>query len=100
MTDMEEDLDINIYLFGSFQKKRQSNDIDLLIVYNGIGFKKVKEVKKNISYKLQDMFGIPVHFTTLSREELLKTPGMNIEKFHIVYVRENESAKVFMDKTY
>jgi predicted nucleotidyltransferase len=89
MTDLEGDLDISIYLFGSFLKKRQSNDIDLLIIFNCIAFKKVKEIKKNISYKLQDVFGIPVHFTTLSRGELIETSGMNIEKFHIVYVREN-----------
>ena len=85
MTDLEEELDISIYLFGSFQKRRKCNDIDLLIIYNCISFKKVKEIKKKISYRLQDMFGIPVHFTTLTKEELKKTPGMNIEKFHIVY---------------
>ena len=86
--DWEEDWEVNIYLFGSFLKRKQSNDIDLLIIYNSISFRKVKDVKKNISYQLQDMFGIPVHFTTLSREELLTTHGIVLTGFHSIYVRE------------
>jgi len=82
---LEEESEVNIYLFGSFLQKRESNDIDLLVVYNKISFSFVKQIKKNISICLQDIFGLPVHFTTLTKEELGELRNLDIRKTHLVY---------------
>lgn len=64
----------SIYLFGSFAKTNNANDIDILIIYHYFeDSKKVKtllKLKKNIGNKIYTTFKIPIHFMTLSIEEL------------------------------
>lgn len=73
-TDEANKLIESIYLFGSFTKTDNANDIDILIIYHYFeDFKKIKtllKLKKNIGNKIYNTFKIPIHFMTLSTEEL------------------------------
>lgn len=82
---LENELEVNIYLFGSFLVKREANDIDLLILYGDISHHKVNGLKYDISVILQEKFHLPVHFTTLSREEVEDIKEINLNKFHLVF---------------
>ncbi len=73
-TDEANKLIESIYLFGSFTKTDNANDIDILIIYHYFeDFEKIKtllKLKKKIGNKIYNTFKIPIHFMTLSTKEL------------------------------
>lgn len=78
-------MEASIFLFGSFMLREQCEDIDLLIVYN-IGFyEQVKNLKRAISLVLQKQFNLPIHFTTLTREEFECLEDTKTMQMHVVY---------------
>lgn len=68
------DNNISIYLFGSFINKDQANDIDILITYDLLNldtnYQLILSIKRMIGTILELQYGLPVHFTTLSYNEL------------------------------
>ena len=64
----------SIYLFGSFIKTASANDIDILIIYHYFEclneMKALYNIKEQIGNRLYGTFKIPIHFITLSTDEL------------------------------
>ena len=85
IASLENDLEVSIYLFGSFMSGEKSNDIDLLIVYNNGFYAQIKELKKVVSLQLQRKYNIPIHFTTLTKEEFECLENMKAMQAHVVY---------------
>ena len=64
----------SIYLFGSFIETTSANDIDILILYHYFEclneMKTLYNIKRQIGNKIYVTFKIPIHFMTLSTDEL------------------------------
>lgn len=73
MEDID-DLELSIYLFGSFSKMIDANDIDIVIVYNAqdmiTATRKILLIKDRFHRVILSKFKLPTHFTTLSKEEV------------------------------
>lgn len=59
--------------------------IDWLIVYNNGFYAQIKELKKVVSLQLQRKYNIPIHFTTLTKEEFECLENMKAMQAHVVY---------------
>ncbi len=59
----------NVYLFGSYLRKKIFNDIDLLLVYkNGVTYEEVDSLIEEIKIKLSDIAS-KLHFQCCSVQE-------------------------------
>ena len=65
--------------------REHCDDIDLLIVYNTGFYAQVKNLKRVISSYLQRQFNLPIHFTTLTKEEFECLENMKTMQMHVVY---------------
>ena len=78
-----------IYLFGSFMKKSNVNDIDILIIYKIANYytdlHHFLNIKKNIGEEIQEVFNLPIHFTLLSEEELTDINCYSLDSYIKIY---------------
>ena len=83
--DLEDCVRTKIILMGSFQFTKLVNDIDLIIVYEISDYIALKKIKKIISNALYNTFGLPVHYTTLSKNEYIAMKHLHMEKHQIIF---------------
>ncbi|MFV0551531.1 MAG: hypothetical protein ACK5L6_06400 [Anaerorhabdus sp.] len=67
------------------------DDIDLIIVYKIANYVALKKLKSIITKTLNDEFGLPVHYTTLSQNEYAEMEQLHIEKQQIIFDSNNKS---------
>ena len=57
-----------VYIYGSILKKRQANDIDILIIYTNYSYKLKKDLK-SFERVLVQLINLPIDITALSKSE-------------------------------
>ncbi|WP_408605970.1 nucleotidyltransferase domain-containing protein [Anaerosporobacter mobilis] len=84
-----DDIDVSIYLFGSFIYKEQANDIDILILYDSGKLKRnyqlIFSIKNKVGTFLQFQYNLPIHFTTLSYNELNECSSIKIGEYILLF---------------
>ena len=65
--------------------REHCDDIDLLIVYDTGFYAQVKELRRAVALQLQRKFNLPIHFTTLTKEEFECLENMKTMQMHMVY---------------
>lgn len=83
--DLEDNVKASVILMGSFQFTNLANDIDLIIVYQIANYGDLKKIKRVITKALDDEFGLPVHYTTLSLNEYADMEQLHKEKHQIIF---------------
>lgn len=88
---LEDNVKASVILMGSFQFEKSANDIDLIIVYKIANYVALKKLKSIITKTLNDEFGLPVHYTTLSQNEYAEMEQLHKEKQQIIFDSNNKS---------
>ncbi len=66
-----------VYLFGSALLTDNPDDIDLLLVYEGVAEQCIEDKKGEIVDLVVSIIGIECHFVTLSRNEIQQSHFLN-----------------------
>lgn len=83
--DLEESVKPDIFLMGSFQYTEKAKDIDLIIVYKIPNYDKIKLLKHVLAEGIYETFKIPVHYTTLSKNEYTEMEALRQEKQCVLF---------------
>lgn len=83
--DLESSIRVSIVLMGSFQSSIEVNDIDLILIYDKLNIRKLKELKIRLANSIYERYKIPVHYTTLSMKEYKEMTQLHAEKHICVY---------------
>lgn len=83
--DLEASVKVDIMLMGSFQYTSEANDIDLVFVYRNADYDNVKKLKDILATAVFETFKIPVHYTTLSRDEYEQMMELQQEKHLVLF---------------
>ena len=78
--DLEESVNADVFLMGSFQYTEDANDIDLILVYKKSNYDEIKRLKDFLAEVIYESFNIQVHYTTLSENEYEEMKALRQEK--------------------
>lgn len=83
--DLEASVKADILLMGSFQYSTEASDIDLVFIYRISNYENIRRLKKVLSEVIWESFKIPVHYTTLSKNEYGQMIELRQEKSCVLY---------------
>lgn len=93
----ESSVRVSIVLMGSFQSSIEVNDIDLILIYDKLNIRKLRELKMRLANSIYEHYKIPVHYTTLSMKEYNEMTQLHAEKHIFVYETKNDVTEVCDD---
>ena len=83
--NLEESVNADVYLMGSFLYSEYANDIDLVLVYRNANYNNIKKLKSLLAEAIYKTFHISVHYTTLSKREYEEMKDLRLEKHCVLY---------------
>lgn len=83
--DLEESVNADVFLMGSFLYTEDANDIDLVFVYKKANYNNIRILKTAIAEAVFETFHISVHYTTLSNREYEEMNELRMEKNSVLF---------------